>query len=64
VGVRATGKVTHKFDKGWEVGVIKFFDKKGPHAGKSSKSSMFLTKNGKFSNYYQCRPNFVLKQQN
>jgi hypothetical protein len=26
--------ITHKFESGWEVGVIKVFDKKGPHAGK------------------------------
>jgi hypothetical protein len=26
----------HKFESGWEVGVIKAFDKKGPHAGKFS----------------------------
>jgi hypothetical protein len=25
-----------KFESGWEVGVIKAFDKKGPHAGKFS----------------------------
>jgi hypothetical protein len=32
----ATGKViAQKFESGWEVGVIKAFDK-GPHAGKSS----------------------------
>jgi hypothetical protein len=36
--VRATGKAhrAHKFESGWEVGVIKAFDKKGPHAGKFS----------------------------
>ncbi len=28
--------ITHKFESGWEVGVIKVFDKKGPHAGKFS----------------------------
>jgi hypothetical protein len=28
--------VAHKFESGWEVGVIKAFDKKGPHAGKFS----------------------------
>ena len=28
--------ITHKFESGWEVGVIKAFDKKGPHAGKFS----------------------------
>jgi hypothetical protein len=27
---------THKFESGWVVGVIKAFDKKGPHAGKFS----------------------------
>jgi hypothetical protein len=26
----------HKFESGLEVGVIKVFDKKGPHAGKFS----------------------------
>jgi hypothetical protein len=26
--------IAHKFESGWEVGVIKAFDKKGPHAGK------------------------------
>jgi hypothetical protein len=39
--VRATvlqqGKyIAHKFESGWEVGVIKAFDKKGPHAGNFS----------------------------
>jgi hypothetical protein len=28
--------ITHKLESGWEVGVIKVFDKKGPHAGKFS----------------------------
>jgi hypothetical protein len=28
--------IAHKFEIGWEVGVIKAFDKKGPHAGKFS----------------------------
>jgi hypothetical protein len=28
--------IAHKFESGWEVGVIKVFDKKGPHAGKFS----------------------------
>jgi hypothetical protein len=28
--------IVHKFESGWEVGVIKAFDKKGPHAGKFS----------------------------
>jgi hypothetical protein len=28
--------IAHKFESGWEVGVIKAFDKKGPHAGKFS----------------------------
>jgi hypothetical protein len=28
--------IAHKFESGWEVGVIKTFDKKGPHAGKFS----------------------------
>jgi hypothetical protein len=27
-------QIAHKFESGWEVGVIKAFDKKGPHAGK------------------------------
>jgi hypothetical protein len=27
---------SHKFESGWEVGVITAFDKKGPHAGKFS----------------------------
>jgi hypothetical protein len=28
--------IAHKFESGWEVGVIKTFEKKGPHAGKFS----------------------------
>ena len=28
--------IAHKFESGWEVGMIKAFDKKGPHAGKFS----------------------------
>ena len=28
--------IAHKFESGWEVGLIKAFDKKGPHAGKFS----------------------------
>jgi hypothetical protein len=28
--------IAHKFESGWEVGVIKAFHKKGPHAGKFS----------------------------
>ena len=28
--------IAHMFESGWEVGVIKAFDKKGPHAGKFS----------------------------
>jgi hypothetical protein len=28
--------IAHEFESGWEVGVIKAFDKKGPHAGKFS----------------------------
>jgi hypothetical protein len=33
----ATEKASHtRFESGWEVGVIKAFDKKGPHAGKFS----------------------------
>ena len=28
--------IAHKFESGWEVGVIKAFDKKGPYAGKFS----------------------------
>ena len=28
--------IAHKFESGWEVGVIKAFIKKGPHAGKFS----------------------------
>jgi hypothetical protein len=28
--------IAHKFESGWEVGVIKAFDKKDPHAGKFS----------------------------
>jgi hypothetical protein len=32
----ATRYVAHKFESGWEVGVIKAFNKKGPHAGKFS----------------------------
>jgi hypothetical protein len=28
--------IAHKFENGWEVGVIKTLDKKGPHAGKFS----------------------------
>jgi hypothetical protein len=28
--------IAHKFESGWEVGVIKAYDKKGPHAGKFS----------------------------
>jgi hypothetical protein len=28
--------IAHKFVSGWEVGVIKAFDQKGPHAGKFS----------------------------
>jgi len=31
-----TREGTYKFQSGWEVGVIKAFDKKGPHAGKFS----------------------------
>jgi hypothetical protein len=35
--VRAKGRhIAHKFESGWEVVVIKAFDKKGPHAGKFS----------------------------
>ena len=28
--------IAHKFESGWEVGVIKAFDNKGLHAGKFS----------------------------
>jgi hypothetical protein len=28
--------IAHKFESGWEVGVIKALDKTGPHAGKFS----------------------------
>jgi hypothetical protein len=28
--------IAQKFESGWEVGVIKAFDKEGPHAGKFS----------------------------
>ena len=28
--------IAHKFESVWEVGVIKAFDTKGPHAGKFS----------------------------
>jgi hypothetical protein len=28
--------IAHKFESGWEAGVIKSFDKKDPHAGKFS----------------------------
>ena len=28
--------IAYKFESGWEVGVIKAFDMKGPHAGKFS----------------------------
>jgi hypothetical protein len=28
------GHIAHKFESGWEVGVIKAWDKKGLHAGK------------------------------
>ncbi len=28
--------IAHKFESGWEVGVIKAFDKKGPQAGRFS----------------------------
>ena len=28
--------IAHKFESGWEVGVIKTYDKKGPHVGKFS----------------------------
>jgi hypothetical protein len=28
--------IAHKFESGWELGVIKAFDKKGPRAGKFS----------------------------
>jgi hypothetical protein len=31
--------IAQKFESGWEVGVIKAFDKKGPHAGKFSVKS-------------------------
>jgi hypothetical protein len=40
--VHATGKAHrtqrhhHQFESGWEIGVIKAFDKKGLHAGKFS----------------------------
>ena len=28
--------IAHKLERGWEVGVIKAFDKNGPHVGKFS----------------------------
>ena len=28
--------IAHKFESGWEVGVIKAFDKKGPYAGEKT----------------------------
>jgi hypothetical protein len=31
--------IAQKFESGWEVGVIKAFDKKGPHAGKFVEST-------------------------
>ena len=34
--VQQVRHIAHKFESGWEVGVIKAFDKKGPHAGKFS----------------------------
>ena len=33
---KALRYIAHEFGSGWEVGVIKAFDKKGPHAGKFS----------------------------
>ena len=30
------GHIAHKFESGRQVGVIKAYDKKGPHAGKFS----------------------------
>jgi hypothetical protein len=35
-GVPQGRYIAHKFESGWEVGVIRAFDKKGPHAGKFS----------------------------
>jgi hypothetical protein len=40
--------ITHKFENGFEVGVIKAFDKKGPHAGAA----------GKFKVKYKDNPNW------
>jgi hypothetical protein len=34
--VQQGNHIAHKFESGWEVGMIKAFDKKGPHAGKFS----------------------------
>jgi hypothetical protein len=36
VCVQQERHIAHKFESGWDVGVIKAFDKKGPHAGKFS----------------------------
>ena len=36
VYIQQGSHITHKFESGWEVGVIKTFDKKGLHAGKFS----------------------------
>jgi len=38
--------IAHKFESGWEVGVIKAFGKKGPHAGKFSVRVMEKTSTG------------------
>ncbi len=36
VCVQQERHIAYKFESGWEVGVIKVFDKQGPHAGKFS----------------------------
>jgi hypothetical protein len=36
VRVQPGRHIAHKFESGWEVGVIKVFDKKDPQAGKFS----------------------------
>ena len=50
VCVRATGKVhAHRFESRWEVGVIKAFDKKGPHAGKGPAPGRSFLEGGCYS---------------
>ncbi len=42
VCVHQGSHIAHKFESGWEVGVIKTFDKKGSHAGKFASSAVIL----------------------